>query len=92
MVQVKPTPKKVTRDRTPNIVAKVTDDEKLSKDNIGLFLDGRMIQDYDYDPETGMLTYTCRRLKLGWHQVGIVATDAAGLEATETVRFRVVLR
>lgn len=89
---LRPTPNKVTRDRTPTIVAKVTDDESLGRDQIRLSLDGSQIEDHDYEPESGTLTYTCGRLKLGWHRVEIVATDGGGRETTETARFRVVLR
>ena len=89
---LRPAANNVTRDRTPSIVARVTDDENLGKENIGLFLDGSRIEGYEYAPESGMLTYTCQPLKLGWHRVQIVATDGGGLQTTETARFRVVLR
>jgi spore coat protein A, manganese oxidase len=89
---LRPTPNKVTRDRTPTIVAKVTDDESLGREQIRFLLDGSPIEDHDYEPESGTLTYTCGRLKLGWHRVEIVAADGSGNETTETARFRVVLR
>ena len=89
---LRPTPNKVTRDRTPTIVAKIQNEVSLSKGDIELLVDGRRITDYDYDNDTGVLNHTCRRLKLGWHKVEISATDEKDLTTTETTRFRVVLR
>ena len=88
----RPTPKKITRDRTPSIVAKIVDDKPIDDKNLALYVDGRRISDYKFDIATGILTYTCRRMKLGWHQVQVVARDAEGEQASGSVRFRVVLR
>ena len=88
---LRPSPNGTTRSRRPTIVAKVTDDEPLDKDEIQLFLDGRRITNFGYNPETGALTYVCPVLKLGWHRVQILADDGS-LKTPLTARFRVVLR
>ncbi len=55
-------------------------------------MDGRRITNHDYDSDTGILNYTCPRMKLGWHQAQIVVVDDGELRTSGTARFRVVFR
>ncbi len=83
----------MTKDRTPTIIATVKDTPaKLAKANIKLYLDGRAKANFSYSPSSGNLTYTSKRLRLGWHTVKIVATDAQGRSTVKTSKFRVVIR
>ena len=89
---LRPAQGSVTRSRRPTVVARVTDDKQLSKSKIQFFLDGRRVSEYDYRNDTGVLTYVCPMLKLGWHRVQILATDDQGRKTARTQSFRVVLR
>ena len=81
----------MTKDRTPTIIAMVKDSPaKLAKANIKLYIDGRAKSVFSYSPTSGNLTYTCKWLRLGWHSVKIVATDAQGRSTVKTWKFRVV--
>lgn len=81
----------MTKDRTPTIIAKVKDSPaKLAKANIKLYIDGRAKSMFSYSPASGNLTYTCKRLRLGWHSAKIVATDAQGRSTVKTWKFRVI--
>ena len=82
----------MTRDRTPTLVASVTDNAGLDATDIRLSVDGRRVPAFDYAPGSGTLSYTCPSLKLGWHTAEITATDKQGQGATKSWRFRVVRR
>ena len=81
-----------TRDRTPTLVASVTDNAGLDATDIRLSVDGRRVPAFDYAPGSGTLSYTCPSLKLGWHTAEITATDKQGQGVTKSWRFRVVRR
>lgn len=81
----------MTKDRTPTIIARIKDTPaKLAKSNIKLYIDGRAKGTFSYSPATGNLTYTCKQLRLGWHSVRIVATDAQRRSTVKTWKFRVI--
>jgi hypothetical protein len=85
---VKPSPR--TRDLTPRITARVSDDrDELSQNNVRFFLDGREIATFSYDASTDQLTYQSTRVSAGKHTGRIVAADAAGNDTTWTWTFRV---
>lgn len=89
----RPSPDSSTSDRTPAISATVRDAEAdLARSNIALYVDGRLITDHAYDPSTGLLGYTSRRLPLGKHTVRIVATDAEGASEDSVWSFRIAKR
>ncbi|MGB3633111.1 MAG: multicopper oxidase domain-containing protein, partial [Rubrobacteraceae bacterium] len=88
---LRPRPNSKTRDRTPTIVARVKDGQtKLAKGNVKLFVDGRRVTRFRYNPTTGQLTYTSRRLKFGRHSVKIIATDPQRRSTTRSWKFRVI--
>lgn len=80
-----------TRDRTPTIGARVTDDDPgFARDDIRLYVDGDEVTGFEYDEDSGRLTYTPRRkLSYGGHRVEVVAEDAATNSTAEQWRFRV---
>ena len=53
---------------------------------IRLMIDGRQV-DYEYDPETGQLTYFPSMLEWGLHKMEIIATDRAGNVAEFSTSF-----
>ena len=87
-----PNPGSETRDRTPTIKAKVTDnDHDLEKRDIKLFLDGDRVRNFDYSRGRNVLDYTPNNnLSFGKHTVKVVALAARGEKATERWSFRVV--
>jgi hypothetical protein len=89
---ISPNPGSHTRDRTPTIKAKVTDnDHDLDKRDIKLYLDRDRIRNFDYSRRRNVLEYTPnKRLSLGKHTVKVVAEAARGEKATEKWSFRVV--
>jgi hypothetical protein len=89
---ISPNPGSHTRDRTPTIKAKVTDnDHDLDKRDIKLNLDRDRIRNFDYSRRRNVLEYTPnKRLSLGKHTVKVVAEAARGEKATEKWSFRVV--
>jgi cytochrome c len=89
---ISPNPGSHTRDRTPTIKAKVTDnDHDLDKRDIKLYLDRDRIRNFDYSRRRNVLEYTPnKRLSFGKHTVKVVAEAARGEKATEKWSFRVV--
>jgi len=89
---ISPNPGSQTRDRTPTIEAKVTDnDQNLSKQDIKLYLDGDRIRNFDYSRRREQLEYTPdNNLSFGKHTVKVVAEAARDEKATERWSFRVV--
>jgi PKD repeat protein len=87
-------PQGTTRDRTPAISAVVTDAGKeLRKGDLELFVDGRRITSFGYDPGSDRLRYVPERaLALGRHSVKVVAEDAAGNREARSWSFRVMRR
>jgi cytochrome c len=87
-----PNPGSETRDRTPTIKAKVTDnDHDLEKRDIRLFVDGDRVRNFDYSRSRDVLDYTPNNnLSLGRHTVKVVAVAAQGEKATERWSFRIV--
>ena len=91
IASIKPAPDSRTRDRTPTIVATVTDDQtELQSSSIQLFVDGVERTSFTYDEATDRLSYTSGRLSYARHTVKIVATDEAGNPTTRSWSFRVV--
>ena len=89
---ISPNPGSETRDRTPTIKAKVTDnDHDLEKRDIRLFVDGDRVRNFDYSRSRNVLDYTPNNnLSLGRHTVKVVAVAAQGEKATERWSFRIV--
>lgn len=81
----------IIRDTTPTIRATVKDNNLLSKANIKLYVNGRLISatKYSYVPSTGALVYNSPRLVLGKKTVKIVATDAARNVGTKSWYFTI---
>jgi VCBS repeat-containing protein len=90
----KPASKAIITDRTPKISATVKDPETaLARSDIKLYLDGRLLETYSYDPATGLLSReTEHGLDYHNHRVKIVATDAQGLVTTKEWTFEVKKR
>jgi thermitase len=89
---VSPGPGAKIKTRTPLISATVTDDGRLAKSNISLFVDGAKKTTFAYDAATGKLSYKSSRLAPKAHTVKIVARDSQGLASTETWRFTIKRR
>ncbi len=89
---ISPNPGSQTRDRTPTIEAKVTDnDNDLEKRDIKLYLDGDRIRNFDYSRRRERLEYTPdNNLSFGKHTVKVVAEAARDEKATERWSFRIV--
>ncbi len=89
---ISPNPGSETRDRTPTIKAKVSDnDHDLEKRDIKLFLDGDRIRNFDYSRSRNVLEHTPNNnLSFGRHTVKVVAVAAQGEKATERWSFRIV--
>ncbi len=87
-------PSPSTEDRTPRIQANVRDSHprmKIQRSNIKLYVDGRQVTTFAYDPDRRLLTYTPQRnLALGKHTVKVVAKEAEGLTETKSWSFSVV--
>ena len=64
----------------------------LSKENIGLWVDGKRVASFSYERTTHKLSYTTTRHDRGRHTVLIMARDAQGLSANRFWGFRVVKR
>ncbi len=79
------------RDRTPRIGATVRDSQTdLARDDLKLYLDGRSVGAFAYDPETDLLRHSPgSALSAGSHTVRVTATDAAGNTTARTWRFKV---
>ncbi len=86
-----PNPGSETRDRTPTIKAKVTDDDHdLEKRDIKLFLDGDRVRNFDYSRGRNVLDYTPNNnLSFGKHTVKVVARDSEGLVTRKSWSFSV---
>jgi hypothetical protein len=89
-----PTPSSETTDRTPEIKAKVTDNNHdLEKRDIKLYLDGDRKRDFDYSRRREVLEFAPDDpLSFGKHTVKVVAEAAQGEKATESWSFRVERR
>jgi hypothetical protein len=86
----RPAPSSQIKDRTPLIGATVRDAQTdLAQGNINLYVDGRA-KSFSYNAATDRLTYQSGRLAYGGHTVKVEATDASGLKAAKTWRFKVV--
>lgn len=78
-----------TRDKTPTLTANVTDNEsELASEDISIFVDGKAVRNSSYDPASGRLSFTSRKLKKGRHTLRIEATDGA-LDSSESFSFKV---
>ena len=88
---LKPRAGSSVRDRTPRIQATVRDSQTdLAKGDVRLYLDGRSVHTFSYDPETDVLgRVPTSPLSYGSHAVKVTATDAAGNTTAKTWRFRV---
>lgn len=62
----------------------------LRASDLSLFVDGREAANFACDRGEDRLKYTPRSLQRGRHTVRVEATDARGLEGSETWSFRVV--
>ena len=81
------------RDQTPIMRMTVRDDEtELTKDQIGVYLDGRQKWGFSYDPVNDMLIYKTRKLAPRRHSIQVVVQDGQGLEEISTWKFRVIRR
>ena len=61
------------------------------KSNVELFVDGRLVGAFNYDPSRNRLAYTPgANLAFGSHTVRVVARDAAGNVASRGWGFRVI--
>lgn len=91
---LKPRAGSSVRDRTPRIQATVRDSQTdLAKDNVGLFLDGRAVGTFSYDPETDVLSRVpSSPLSYGSHTVKVTGTDGAGNTTAKKWRFNVKRR
>ncbi len=90
ITQMLPAPGSKTRDRTPLFTATVGDAQTdLTGGNVRLSIDGRTAESF-YDTNTDRLSFTARRLSYGYHKAKVTASDAQGVSATKTWRFRVV--
>jgi hypothetical protein len=89
---LQPAPGASTRDRTPLIVAIVSDAQTdLARGNIELLsVDGRS-NDFSYDPATDKLIHPSNRLSFGKHTVEVKANDGSKA-ATRIWSFKVVRR
>ena len=87
----KPNPGSAIRDRTPKIIAAVSDGQtELAREDITLNLDGRPVTGFAYDGETDRLSYTPgRNLASGRHFVEVTARDEAGNVAAQRWSFRI---
>ena len=88
---ISPKPGSETRDRTPTIKAKVTDnDHDLEKRDIKLKLDGDRIRNFDFSRGRDVLEYTPNNdLSTAKHTVKVVAVAAQGEKASERWSFRI---
>jgi hypothetical protein len=92
---ISPKPGSDTRDRTPLIKAKVTEDNnndnnKLNKRDIKLYLDGDKKGDFTYRSGKGLLEFTLENnLSFGKHTVKVVAEGGQGQKEREKWSFRV---
>ena len=82
----------VTRDRTPTIAARVKDETPVAKENIRVYINDRRVNNFAFSPTTGLVTYTCPAMRLGWHRVKVEAMDASDARTIKSWRFRVVRR
>lgn len=80
-----------TRDRTPDVVARVADGGSgVDRSGITLLVDGKVVTSFEYDAEEERLRYVPQdALSPGRHVVRIVAEDRAGNRTTTTWRFQV---
>ena len=87
---ISPKPGATTGDRTPTIRAKVTDQPyELLREDIKLYVSGKLIPTASTRYSDGTLSYTPRRLATGRETVKVVATDQAGNTAQRAWAFRV---
>ena len=87
---VSPKPGATTGDRTPTIRAKVTDQPyEISRENIKLYVSGKLIPTASTRYSEGTLSHTPRRLATGRETVKVVATDQAGNTAQRAWAFRI---
>ena len=91
VVPLRPRHNSRSRDRTPTIVARVSDSgNDLSKGNMRLYLDNREIKKFAYNRATDTLSYTSKSLPLGRHAARVIATDAQGRRTEKSWSFKVV--
>jgi dipeptidyl aminopeptidase/acylaminoacyl peptidase len=94
ITSVRPAPGSTTTDRTPTIMATVSDQQtNLAKTNITLTFDGQTIPRtaFAYNRSTDKLTYTPdKKLALGKHNVRVIAKDEANLSTTKNWDFEIV--
>lgn len=89
-VIARPAPVESTRDRTPVVSAVVRDGQTdLRRANVRLYVDGRRVVRFSYDPATDRVRYSSPRLRKGQHSVVVAATDEWGLVAVRRWGFRV---
>jgi len=88
---INPNPGSHTKDRTPLIKAKVTDNNgNVSKSGIKLYLDGNKINNFTYKSGKGLVEYTPNNnLSIGQHSVKVVAKDNNGHRDREKWSFHV---
>jgi hypothetical protein len=92
---ISPKPGSETRDRTPLIKAKVTqdnnnDNNKLNKRDITLYVDGDKEGDFTYRSGKGLLEFTPENnLSFGKHTVKVVVKGGQGQKEREKWSFRV---
>ena len=79
------------RDRTPTVGANVHDDETdLSRTDMRLWVDGRMVRGFSYDRTRERLSFTPRKpMAMGRHSILIVAVDDGGLSTSRIWRFSI---
>ncbi|MGH3088647.1 MAG: Ig-like domain-containing protein, partial [Rubrobacteraceae bacterium] len=87
---VSPKPNSKTKDATPNKKATVTNAPNgLVRSDIEVFVDNQKVSGFSYDPSSGELSFTSKKLSFKKHTVKIVATDAAGNTTTSQWSFTV---
>ncbi len=90
----RPSPGSTTTDRTPPIVARVSDlQSNLSKSDLTLRIDGQVVgrRHYSYEQSTDRLRYVpSANLSLGTHEVRVVAVDGGGLATRQSWSFKIV--
>ncbi len=91
ITDAKPAHKNRVADRTPTITAKVTDDNKLRKSHMKLFVDGKQKERFSYNQRKDTLTFTNgKRMKAGsYHRVKVFVRDTGGKTTTKEWRFKI---
>jgi len=91
---VRPKPQTRVADRRPNIRAIVRDNLGLRKKDLKLYVSSKLVpqNNYNFNPETGLLKYRPPSLPFGRIQVKITAKDRAGNTTEKSWSFTVVKR